>query len=223
MLEKIEGLQPREKAKLYGVANTVDHELLAILLGSGHKNRSVISIAKELVTKHPLATWNNLSVQDFVKIKGCGQVKSLQLASCVEIGKRIFLDPSPPVIRTSHDVHTQVAYLAKRNREEVVCLYLNARNELLSKKTIAVGGINYSSLHPRDVFSTAIALPCAQIIVVHNHPSGNLEPSAEDIQVTQVLQAAGQLLGIRLLDHVIIGNSIKGRRCVSMNEIGYLD
>ena len=211
-------LKPREKANRVGLSNTQDYELVSILLGTGTKKYPVTTLAKKILHHQPLHTWQFSKTDDFKKIFGCGPVKSIQLTSCVELGRRIFTPPTQPTIQNSQDVHAQVMYLAKRQREEVVCLYLNARNELLKKETVAVGGLNYSNIHPRDVFSTALTLPCANIILVHNHPSGNVNPSKEDIRVTHILESAGTLLGIRLLDHLIVGD----QKIQSLAEIGLL-
>ena len=212
-------LRPREKATKVGFSNVADDELLAILLGSGTKKKPVQELAKSILNQQPLAVWATLSPAHFEKIVGCGPVKSLQISACIELGRRIFVPPASPIIRTSHDVFIQLSYLANRTREEVVCFYLNARNELLSKQTVAVGGLNYSSLHPRDVFAPALQLPCASVILSHNHPSGNAEPSQEDIRVTETLQAAGNLLGIVLLDHIIVAKD----KHVSLAELGILE
>jgi DNA repair protein RadC len=234
-------LKPREKANLLGLQNVQDHELIAILLGSGTHKYPVTTLAKHLLAQYPISVWKNIfsnsnagkmhfskslkkshsfnSSEKFQKIPGCGPVKSLQLQACIELGRRIFMPPTPPVISTSNDIYVQLAYLANRTREEVVCFYLNARNELISKQTVAVGGLNYSSLHPRDVFAPALMLPCASIILGHNHPSGNVEPSSEDIRVTKVLHAAGKLLGIELIDHVIVA----ANKHTSLAELGLIE
>lgn len=212
-------LKPREKATKIGFNNISDDELLAILLGSGTKKKPVQKLAKSILGQQPLAIWKTLSPAHFEKISGCGPVKSHQISACIELGRRIFVPPTPPVIKSSHDVFVHLSYLANRTREEVVCFYLNARNELISKQTVAVGGLNYSSLHPRDVFAPALQLPCASVILGHNHPSGNAEPSHEDIRVTEILQAAGKLLGVALLDHIIVA----GDRHVSLAELGVLE
>jgi DNA repair protein RadC len=215
----MKSLKPREKALQMGFSNVSDDELLAIMLGFGSKKRPVQKLAKSILSQQPLAIWNSLSPAHFQKIPGCGPVKSLQISACIELGRRIFVPPTSPVIRTGHDVFIHLSYLANRTREEVVCFYLNARNELLSKQTVAVGGLNYSSLHPRDVFAPALQLPCASVILSHNHPSGNAEPSQEDIRVTETLQAAGNLLGIVLLDHIIVAKD----KHVSLAELGILE
>lgn len=212
-------LKPREKARQFGFSNLANHELLAILLGFGTKNKPVLQLAKSILAQQPLAIWSGLSPAQFEKITGCGPVKSLQIGACIELGRRIFVTPTPPVINSSHDIFIHLSYLATKNREEVVCFYLNARNELISKQTVAVGGLNYSSLHPRDVFAPALQLPCASVILSHNHPSGNLEPSSEDIRVTEILQAAGKLLGVTLLDHIIVAKD----RHISLAELGILE
>lgn len=222
----INALRPRQKATLFGLENTLDFELVAIILGSGTKHKSVEQMAREIVTKNPVQTWQHTSLDDFLKIKGCGAIKSQQITACIELGRRIFVPPIPPTIHTSADVYAQVLELVPKHREEVVCLYLNARSELLKKHTIAIGGLNYSNIHPRDVFAPALLLPCARIILVHNHPSGNTQPSIEDIQVTKTIHAAGVLLGIELLDHLIVGGTSaqthQSKRYTSLAEVGLI-
>ncbi len=219
-------LRPREKATLFGLDNTLDYELLSILLGSGTKKKPVEKIAKEIVSSYPVQTWQHTAMADFSNISGCGKIKSQQIAACIELGRRVFVPPIPPTILTSADVYAQVVNLVQKNREEVVCLYLNARNELIKKNTVAIGGLNYSNIHPRDIFAPALALPCARIVLVHNHPSGNTQPSKEDIQVTKTIHAAGILLGIELLDHLIVGGistqNQTAKRYTSLAEIGLI-
>jgi len=196
---------PREKARLFGLANLSDAELVSLVLGSGRAGKPITALAAEVLQKVPLATWSNLSAAELSQISGCGPVKTWQLAACAELGRRIFVPAKPPVINCTRDVQLQVLDLARKQREEVVCLYLNARQELIKKQLVAIGGLQHAQLHPRDVFAPALQLPAAAVILVHNHPSGNPEPSQNDLQVTKNLLAAGQLLGVNLLDHVIIG------------------
>jgi DNA repair protein radc len=198
--------RPREKLIEKGAQNLKDKELLAILLGTGRAGKNVLEMAEEILAKHPM---KNLLILDYKKlseIKGIGPGKACSLLAAFELTKRALEveDNNLPAINSARDAVAQLQELRTAKKENFVVLYLNARNQLIHKETISIGTISASLIHPREIFEPAIKFLASQIIVAHNHPSGDLSPSDEDIKVTKRLTAAGELLGIEVLDHLII-------------------
>ncbi len=191
--------KPREKLSRYGVEKLTDHELLALILGSGVKNHNVLDISKK-VLKLDL---NKLTVSSVSKIKGIGLAKASQIVAIFELSKRlnnskrILLNNPTTIWELCHDFRSS-------KKENLVVFYLNSRTQLISKETISIGILNSSLIHPREVFEPAIRLSAHSIILAHNHPSNVLEPSIEDIQITNKLIEASKLMGIELLDHLIV-------------------
>jgi DNA repair protein RadC len=198
--------RPREKLIEKGPSGLKDKELLAILLGTGRAGKSVLEIAQEILAKHPM---KNLLVLDFKKlaeIKGIGPSKACSLLAAFELTKRALEveDNNLPTINSARDAVAQLQELRIAKKENFIVLYLNARNQLIHKEIISVGTLNASLVHPREVFKPAIDHLAAGIIIAHNHPSGELVASEEDIKVTKRLATAGELFGIEVIDHLII-------------------
>jgi len=163
----------------------------------------------------------NASLEELMKIKGVGEAKAIQLLAAIELGKRIanMKNEERYVIRSPEDganyVMEELRFLTQ---EHFVCLFLNTKNEVIHKQTIFIGSLNASIVHPRELFKEAFRRSAASMICLHNHPSGNPEPSREDIEVTRRLVECGRILGVDVLDHIIIGD----KRYVSLKEKGYL-
>ncbi len=198
--------QPRARLTSLGVANISDAELLALILGNGTATTNVVSLATTLLKSFPLSVLKNVQhPAKLTSLHGIGLVQAGKILAAVELGLRLARLDSSPAIHTSAQAFQLLTSLGQHQREYVVGLYLNARHELLAQETLAVGGLNVNHLEPRDVFGPALKLPCAGIILAHNHPSGNPQPSQDDLHLTEVLQAASELLGIELIDHLVIG------------------
>lgn len=214
--------RPRERLLRQGAAPLADTELLAILLRTGTENESAFDLAKRLlVAFQDLRGLAQASHQELVKMKGIGPVKAIELQAAFELGRRLqqTMQYERPTIRFPRDVASLLmAEMSQLTQEHFVCLFLNTKNHVTGKKTIFVGSLDASIVHPREVYKEAIRTSSASVICVHNHPSGDPTPSREDIAVTKTLQQAGDLIGISLLDHVIIGDG----RFVSLKEQGYL-
>lgn len=197
-------LKPREKLHEFGVEGLNNYELIAILLGSGIEGKDVFSISRK-VEKVILnnSYLGSTSVQDFQKIKGIGEVKAQRLSSALELGRRMY-DRNLSKILSTRDVWLMTRSMLKECNERVIALYLNGRNQLLDSKEIASGGGNSTSIDMRLLIKRALELMASGIILVHNHPSGNLSPSNADIVATKTVRSACDLMGIKLLDHVII-------------------
>jgi DNA repair protein RadC len=199
-------LRPREKLIEKGPQNLKDQELLAILLGTGRAGKSVLEIAQEILAKHPMKKLLALDYGKLALIKGIGPSKACSLLAAFEITKRALEveDNNLPTINSAKDAVAQLQELRTARKEHFVVLYLNARNQLIHKETISIGTLNASLVHPREIFEPAIKNLASQIIIAHNHPSGDQSASEEDIKVTKRLTSAGELLGIEVIDHLII-------------------
>jgi len=198
--------RPREKLIEKGPKNLKDEELLAILLGTGVEGKNVVEVAKQILRKYSKKRLLKLTYNDLSKIKGIGPAKACTILAAAELVKRAVeaTDSSLPTVGSVKDVLLQVSYLREKTREHLVAIYLNARNELIFRKHIFIGTLNASLVHPRDIFAEALRQNAASIILVHNHPSGNAEPSQDDLEITKRLIASSKIMGIDILDHVII-------------------
>ncbi len=196
-------LRPREKLVSLGADNLTDNELYAILLGSGIKGRSVSKVASQIVAimKKKLSA---ISIKDLQSIKGLGIAKSSTIIAALELGKRLHSPHKRTYIQSPADVLPFVSELLESRQEHLVALYLNARSEVLHKALISKGTATASIAHPRDIFWPAIEHSAVHIILIHNHPSGSLTPSSEDLEMTMNVRKGSELLGFTLLDHIIV-------------------
>lgn len=214
--------RPRERMLRFGEKYLTNAELLGIILNTGTKNESAVQLAQNLLVYHGgLQALKSKSLQELMEVKGIGQAKGLQILSVIELAKRFSQIPAMEryVIRSPEDGANYIwDELRDEQQERFVCLYLNVKNHVIHKQTIFVGSLNSSIVHPREVFKEAIRRSAASIICFHNHPSGDPTPSAEDIEVTKRLNQCGQMIGIDVLDHIILGQ----KRYVSLKEKGYL-
>ena len=197
---------PREKLMERGSENLKDFELMAILLRTGVAGKNVLQVSRDILKKFPTKNLLTLDFASLAKIKGLGPAKACLLLAAFELTKRALEveDNNLPTIVSARDAVAQLQELRHAKKEHFVALYLNARNQLLSKETISIGTLNASLIHPREVFKSAIDHLAASILVAHNHPSGSLEPSEDDLEVTKRLKEAGKILGIEIVDHVIV-------------------
>ena len=214
--------RPRERFLRFGEKNLTNAELLAIILGTGTKNESAVDLAKKLLIYYGgLHGLKDKSLEEFMKIKGIGQAKGMQVLSVIELAKRLnqLREEERYMVRSPQDGANYLWHeLREEKQEKFVCLYLNVKNYVIDKKTIFIGSLNHSVVHPREIFKEAIRKAAASIICFHNHPSGDPTPSKEDIEVTKRLFECGKIIGIDLLDHIILGQ----KRYVSLKEKGYL-
>lgn len=203
--------RPRERLLRSGANKLSNTDLLAILISSGTKRESAMTLAERILSKenNGIHFLGSAIPEDLVSIPGVGTAKSCQILAAVELGKRLVSDPGSDKaqIRTPEDIAGfimgDMRYLKK---ESFRILLLNIKNEVISVENISTGNINSSIVDPRAVFSPAIRKHAGSIALVHNHPSGNPEPSNEDIKITQKLAKAGELLDIKVVDHIIIGD-----------------
>lgn len=200
---------PRERAIKLGMAALGNHEVLAIILRTGYNNQNVLQLAYEiLATSEGLSGLSKLSYEELRKIKGLKEAKALSLMAAFEISKRLEESRSESLsITTPNAIYSLFsAKLKNENQERFYVVFLNIKNKLTSYKEMFVGGLDRSLVHARDIFREAVKNNAARIILVHNHPSGDPTPSAADTEVTKKIIAAGEVLGISVIDHIIIGN-----------------
>lgn len=212
--------RPREKLERLGAESLRDEELLAILLRTGTNGKDVTLLSKELLKKYDRQNFLKVSLEELKKQKGIGLTKASVLIAAFELSKRFLrvISDSVPTIQSPRDVLAQVQEILHRKKENFVVLYLNARNQLIHKEFVSIGSLNSALVHPREVFLPAIQHLSASIILIHNHPSGDCDPSSEDIELTRRLVSAGELLGIEVLDHLIVSSSTY----LSMKEKGLM-
>ena len=212
--------QPREKLIKHGSQFLSNSELLAILIGSGYKGKNVLQLAKDTLRKYQTKNLPKLSFKKLVSQKGIGPVAACRILAAFELATRLLLnqDDEAVIIKTPSDVYQLLKEIGKYKKEHFIGLYLNARNQLIHQETVSIGSLSANIIHPREVFEPAIKHHAASIILVHNHPSGNLEPSEEDSEITKRLARSGKLLGIEVVDHLIIA----GRKFFSLKEKGLM-
>lgn len=215
--------RPVEKAISKGASALSNSEILAILLGSGTREKSAIGLAEDIIAKDKsgISYLTESSVQELMSISGIGQSKAARLIAAVELGKRISTAPRAKRmgVESSDDIARMfIEDMRYEKREVFKALLLNPRGEIISTETVSVGELTSTIVHPREVFSQAVKKSAAGIVFVHNHPSGNPEPSEEDIKTTERLAACGKLLGIVVIDHIVIGD---GQYC-SMQSMGLM-
>ncbi len=194
--------KPRERLFKYGLSALKNYELIAILLGSGVKGKDIIKLSREIESFFN-SNFETMDLEKLLKIHGLGRAKASQIICAIELSRRYLIDTQTYKISSSKDVYEELSDYKNRQQEYFIALYLDGANHLIDKKVITIGTLNQTLVHPREVFAYAIEKRCASIIVAHNHPSGILSPSNEDINVTKRLKESAKILGIELLDHII--------------------
>jgi len=202
--------RPQERLFRSGGESVTLAELFAVLIGTGTRQHSALQLANAVVRSLPEATAASLeeSIRR-ISAKGFGKVKKARCLAALELGKRLYApsNRNNVLIKNGSDVITHISGINKGHQERLYAFYINARNELIKKELIVQGTLNITRVSVRDVLSNALLFPCAALVIVHNHPSGDATPSDEDIIFTDYLQRAAELLNILLIDHLILGNS----------------
>ncbi len=203
--------RPRERLIRFGADKLSSQELLALVAGRGVPGRSVMTIAQELLARFgSIQGISNATIEELSRIKGIGTAKAAQLKAVFELGKRQELERETNYesydIRDPQGVVRAVRKTIKdKAKEHFKLILLNTRNKIIGLSTVSIGTLNASLVHPREVFKDAIRHSASSVVVAHNHPSGNPEPSDEDVKITRRLVESGKILGIEVLDHIIIG------------------
>jgi len=201
--------RPRERLQKLGPEALSDAELLAIILRHGTKDENVIDMSNRLISKHGLGKLSELSLKELQEIKGIGPAKAMQIVSSFELNKRhkiakIYSKP----IKCAKDVFKYISQrLPGNDKEYFMVLHLNSKNRIIKDEVISIGTLNSSLIHPREIFKSAIKESCNAIILIHNHPSGDTNPSQDDKEITQKISEAGEVLNIKVLDHLIISKN----------------
>ncbi|MBA3472113.1 MAG: DNA repair protein RadC [Rubrobacter sp.] len=214
-------LRPRERLLEAGPSALSDGELLGLLFGIGSREKTAVELAGEVISEAGgLHGLYDVSVHELMQVNGIGEAKACIILAAVELGRRIgqVRNPGRPVVSSPADVARLLrGRIANLDRENFVVVLLNTKNEVIETSTVSVGTLGASLVHPREVFKPAVRASAASVILAHNHPSGKVEPSREDREVTRRLGEAADILGIEVLDHVIVGDGY-----FSMKENGML-
>lgn len=204
--------RPRERLLKYGAIALSNEELLAILLKSGSKSSSAKEIAQELLKQYEnVQELSEITYEQLIRSNGVGDSKACSILAAIELGNR--LHQTVPTLEKQKLNQAQLVFdyyknsLGKKRQEHFYCLYVDNQKRFLKEVLLFVGTLNHSLVHPREIFKEAYLIEASGIICIHNHPSGVVTPSKEDMMLTSRLQEIGLLLGIPILDHIIIGNS----------------
>ncbi len=198
--------RPREKIEKYGPEKLSEAELLAILLRTGTRGINVVELSKKILKKFNDGKISDASFKDLKNTFGLGAAKATEIMACFELGRRMLKGKKTSILLSPKDVWERMADLRSRKKENFVVFYLDSRSQEIKREIISIGTLNESLVHPREVFEPAIKNNAASIIISHNHPSGNVEPSEADINITKKLVNAGKILDIRIIDHVIVAD-----------------
>ena len=204
--------RPRERLKKFGAESLSAQELLALILGRGVKGESVSMIAQKLLSCFgSLEGIMNASLEDLQSVKGLGLAKASQLKACFEIARRLFMKSEPAEetrqkeITSAQEVYELIkSKISNYTKEHFVVLSFDIRNKFLGMDTVSVGILNENLMHPRETFDAAIRRHAAHIIISHNHPSDDPEPSEDDLEITKRLVESGKILGIEVIDHIVV-------------------
>lgn len=201
--------RPRERMKNLGSHVLTDAEVLAIILQKGTFGENVTDISNRLISKYGLEKLSACTLDELKEIKGIGEAKALQIKAIFELSKRIKAGKiHETIVNNSADVAKHyIAKLADKKKEYFIAVFLDSKNKIISDKVISIGTLNASLVHPRELFKEAMRASANSIILVHNHPSGDPEPSEEDILITKKLKETGEIIGINILDHIIIAKN----------------
>lgn len=200
--------RPRERLKNQGIENLNDSELLALILQNGTNGENVIDLSHRLITLFGLEKLNSLSLRELMNIKGIKLGKASKLVAAFELSKRVNSGKiCEKVFKNPSDIALHyMEKLKDLKKEHFIAVFLDSKNKIIKDEVISIGTLNSSLVHPREVFKEAIKNSANSIILIHNHPSGLVESSDEDYRVNKVLVETGDLVGIKVLDHLIIGD-----------------
>jgi DNA repair protein RadC len=199
--------KPREKLRRYGPASLKNDELMAVILGRGTRREGILEISKRIISQYgDQAALSQGDVVTLEKVLNLSPVQACQVVAVFELGRRLFGRTTEVFLRSPEEVFEYAKDMVRLKKEHLRGLYLDTRNKLVRDEIIAIGTLNASLAHPREIFHPAIESHAAAILLVHNHPSGDPLPSRDDIQLTRQVYEVGKIIDIALLDHVIIGS-----------------
>lgn len=210
--------RPREKMLIYGPEKLSDIQLLSVIIGTGTRELGVIDLAKSLINNFGLNNMATATCEELSMYHGLGPARACKIAAAFELSKRALGNKKTNIYLKPKDIWEQMWDIRAAHKEHFVTFYLDTRNQEIKREITSIGTINLSLVHPREVFEPAVRNFAASIIIAHNHPSGSLEPSDEDINITSRLCQAGKILGINVLDHIIVSKE----SFISMKEKGFI-
>ena len=199
--------RPREKLIKYGPGKLSNPELLAILLRSGKRGESVVKMAGKILKKFGEKDLPNLGYSDLKSFSGLGPAKACEIVACFELGKRLLKGKKARIYLQPKEVWQELKDIRSDKKEHFIIFYLDSRNQEIKREIISIGSLTANLVHPREVFEPAVRHVAAQIILAHNHPSGKVDASDDDIEMTKRLVKAGEILGIEVVDHVIVARN----------------
>lgn len=203
--------RPRERFINFGVNSLTNEELISIVLKTGFKDYSVKDVSNNILKElKDITDLREISINELIKIKGIGKVKAITLLSAIELGKRVYQDKRlyNYKINSSKDIYNYIKDKLKYKKQEYfIVLYLDSKNIVIDSKTLFKGTLDKASVHPREIFKYAYINSSKSIILIHNHPSNNTFPSKDDIILTKNIIDIGKIMGIKVIDHVIVGNN----------------
>lgn len=215
-LPKIE--RPREKLIQYGPEHLSNTELLAIILRSGKKGENVLDLANKILKKYKADNLPHLTYNELKSFSGLGPAKSCEIVACFELSKRLLKGKISKLYFSPEDIWKELKDIRDKKKEHFVIFYLDSKNQEIKRDIVSIGSLNASVAHPREVFEPAVRNLSSQVILAHNHPSGCLDPSDNDIELVNKLVDAGNILGIEVLDHIIVTKN----SFLSFNEKGLM-
>jgi len=211
--------RPREKMLKYGPRALTNTELLAVVLGNGVEGENVLQVAEDLMRRHGTEALPGLTLAGWRTTRGIGTVKACQMTAAFELARRILVRPEAEFrVSSPREAYELVRDLKRARKEHLVALYLDAQNHLIQRETISIGALNTTRTHPREILQPAILHSALAFVLVHNHPSGSLEPSRDDLDFTRSIARAAELIGVGLTDHLIVSP----RGYLSLKERGVL-
>ncbi len=200
--------RPRERFMERGPDALSKSDLLAVLIGSGIKGKNVKKLSEQIIRKFG-NKFLDITVNDLLEIPGVGKAKALQIVSALALVKRFYeeLGPQYNIVLSAQDAVSLTSEIRNKKKEYLVCLYLNARNALLKKEVISIGTLDKNIVHPREIFGPAVELRAAGVVLLHNHPSGDVEPSKQDAEVVEKILEAGKIMGVNVIDFIIVSKN----------------
>jgi DNA repair protein RadC len=200
-------LRPRERLRRTGPRGLGHAELLSVVLGTGLRGRSALAVSEAILRRYGLRRLPELGLEEWRSNTGVGPAQACRLAATFELGRRVFppVAEAGPRISCPAEVFAQVPELRRARKERLAGLYLDAQNTLIAKETLSVGSLNTTRTHPREILYPAIRHSAVSFVLVHNHPSGNLQPSRDDVEFTRTVRQAAELMGFELYDHLVVG------------------
>ena len=211
--------QSRDKLLKYGARALTNTELLAILLGAGVRGNQSLKLAEDLMRRHGAEALPGLTMDGWRTTRGLGTGKACQMIAAFELARRLLVRPEAEFrVSSPQEAYNLVRDLKRARKEHLVALYLDAQNHLIQRETISVGSLNTTRTHPREILQPAILHSALAFVLVHNHPSGSLEPSRDDLDFTRSIARAAELMGVGLTDHLIVSP----RGFLSLKERGVL-